>query len=215
MRAPQFVVAANLAAGVQVSALESLDSVLQLPQRAQHAPKNSAHHEQHQNAHCGVHRLGKLMGSLKLQTSALDQSRHRIPAQGMDALGRCHQLDRQRSPFALAGNPIAVRRASGLQRLEKRSEALCGDLQFLPCATHFHRRLRTDPGQRWLSTSAAPISWPIASLERGSLGTDQVMLLGRVFANVRVRGAMVDRQDWFLDLAGRVSFKRFQERREG
>ena len=46
----------------------------------------------------------------------------------------------------------------------------------------------------------------------GGLGTDQVMLLGRVFANVRVRGAMVDRQDWFLDLAGRVSFKRFQER---
>jgi len=32
----------------------------------------------------------------------------------------------------------------------------------------------TDPGQRWLSASAAPISWPIASLERGSLGTGQV-----------------------------------------
>ncbi|SBO42960.1 DUF3370 domain-containing protein [Cyanobium sp. NIES-981] len=32
----------------------------------------------------------------------------------------------------------------------------------------------TDPGQRWLSASAAPISWPIASLERGSLGTDQI-----------------------------------------
>ena len=32
----------------------------------------------------------------------------------------------------------------------------------------------TDPGQRWLSTTAAPISWPIASLERGSLGTGQV-----------------------------------------
>ena len=32
----------------------------------------------------------------------------------------------------------------------------------------------TDPGQAWLSTRRAPISWPIASLERGSLGTTQV-----------------------------------------
>lgn len=32
----------------------------------------------------------------------------------------------------------------------------------------------TSPGARWLSASAAPISWPIASLEQGSLGTGQV-----------------------------------------
>ena len=32
----------------------------------------------------------------------------------------------------------------------------------------------TDPGKAWLSTSRAPLSWPIASLERGSLGTGQV-----------------------------------------
>ncbi|MEY4358663.1 MAG: hypothetical protein RLZZ631_149 [Cyanobacteriota bacterium] len=32
----------------------------------------------------------------------------------------------------------------------------------------------TDPGKPYLSTSRAPISWPIASLERGSLGTGQV-----------------------------------------
>jgi len=32
----------------------------------------------------------------------------------------------------------------------------------------------TDPGKPYLSTSNAPISWPIASLERGSLGTGQV-----------------------------------------
>jgi len=32
----------------------------------------------------------------------------------------------------------------------------------------------TDPGQRWLSVRRAPISWPISSLERGSLGTGQV-----------------------------------------
>jgi hypothetical protein len=32
----------------------------------------------------------------------------------------------------------------------------------------------TDPGQTTLSVSRAPISWPISSLERGSLGTGQV-----------------------------------------
>ncbi len=32
----------------------------------------------------------------------------------------------------------------------------------------------TSPGTSWLSTDAAPISWPIASLEGGRLGTDQV-----------------------------------------
>ncbi|MCP9890444.1 DUF3370 domain-containing protein [Cyanobium sp. Aljojuca 7D2] len=32
----------------------------------------------------------------------------------------------------------------------------------------------TDPGQRWLSVRRAPISWPISSLERGTLGTGQV-----------------------------------------
>jgi hypothetical protein len=32
----------------------------------------------------------------------------------------------------------------------------------------------TSPGRSWLSTDAAPISWPIASLERGRLGSDQV-----------------------------------------
>ena len=36
------------------------------------------------------------------------------------------------------------------------------------------RATLTDPGQRWLSASRAPISWPISSLERGSLGTGQV-----------------------------------------
>ncbi|WP_254966608.1 DUF3370 domain-containing protein [Cyanobium sp. CH-040] len=32
----------------------------------------------------------------------------------------------------------------------------------------------TSPGKSWLSADAAPISWPIASLERGRLGTEQV-----------------------------------------
>ena len=36
------------------------------------------------------------------------------------------------------------------------------------------RAVITDPGQPFLSASRAPISWPIASLERGSLGTGQV-----------------------------------------
>ena len=36
------------------------------------------------------------------------------------------------------------------------------------------RATLTDPGQRWLSASRAPISWPISALERGSLGTGKV-----------------------------------------
>lgn len=32
----------------------------------------------------------------------------------------------------------------------------------------------TDPGKSWLSVSRAPISWPISSLERGTLGSGQV-----------------------------------------
>ncbi len=36
----------------------------------------------------------------------------------------------------------------------------------------------TDPGQPFLSASRAPISWPISSLERGSLGTGQVQTAG-------------------------------------
>ncbi|MFM2080390.1 MAG: hypothetical protein RLZZ219_1072 [Cyanobacteriota bacterium] len=36
------------------------------------------------------------------------------------------------------------------------------------------RATLTDPGQPWLSAGRAPISWPISSLERGSLGTGQV-----------------------------------------
>jgi hypothetical protein len=46
----------------------------------------------------------------------------------------------------------------------------------------------------------------------GELGTDQVMLLGRVFANPRVRGAMEHRQRWFLDLAKKLAFPRFEKR---
>jgi hypothetical protein len=38
----------------------------------------------------------------------------------------------------------------------------------------FWRARITDPGQDSLALSRAPISWPIASLERGSLGTGQV-----------------------------------------
>ena len=37
----------------------------------------------------------------------------------------------------------------------------------------WHSRL-SDPGKNWLSVSRAPISWPISSLERGTLGSGQV-----------------------------------------
>lgn len=51
-----------------------------------------------------------------------------------------------------------------------------------------------------------------AAYRSGSLGTGQVMLLGRIFANARVSGAMEGRQEWFLDLADRLSFPRFERR---
>lgn len=51
-----------------------------------------------------------------------------------------------------------------------------------------------------------------AAYRAGELGTAQVMLLGRIFTNVRVNGAMEGRQEWFLDLAGRLSFPRFEQR---
>ena len=38
------------------------------------------------------------------------------------------------------------------------------------------------------------------------------MLLGRVFANPRVRGAMEGRQEWFLERAATLSYPRFQQR---
>jgi len=46
----------------------------------------------------------------------------------------------------------------------------------------------------------------------GEIGTDQVMLLGRVFANPRVCGAMEGRQKRFIKDAKRLSYKRFQQR---
>lgn len=46
----------------------------------------------------------------------------------------------------------------------------------------------------------------------GDLGTDQVMLLGRVFANPRVCGAMEGRQEWFLEHAAKLSYKRFERK---
>nr|WHW29253.1 hypothetical protein [uncultured bacterium] len=51
-----------------------------------------------------------------------------------------------------------------------------------------------------------------AAYRTGGLGTDQVMLLGRVFANPRVRGAMEGRQEWFLEHAAKLSFPRFEQR---
>jgi len=46
----------------------------------------------------------------------------------------------------------------------------------------------------------------------GLLGEDQIRLLARVFANPRVKRAMVGRQEWFLDKAQTLPYKRFQDR---
>ncbi|MEB3234981.1 MAG: DUF3370 domain-containing protein [Cyanobacteriota bacterium] len=55
-----------------------------------------------------------------------------------------------------ASGPMIYSRVSGIQR-----------------GSTWTGRL-TDPGKPYLSASRAPLSWPIASLERGSLGTAQV-----------------------------------------
>ena len=47
-------------------------------------------------------------------------------------------------------------------------------------------------------------------LRAGSLGVDQVRLLGRVHANTRVRAHMADAETWFLKLADREVFPRFE-----
>jgi hypothetical protein len=64
---------------------------------------------------------------------------------------------REHSPTARGSSgPIVYSRVSGVQIGSRWSATL------------------TDPGRPWLSASRAPISWPISSLERGSLGTGQV-----------------------------------------
>lgn len=51
-----------------------------------------------------------------------------------------------------------------------------------------------------------------SSYRRGEVGTDQVRLLSRVWSNPRVRDAMVDKQSWFLELAARLSYPKFERR---
>ncbi|GJM36858.1 MAG: hypothetical protein DHS20C19_02250 [Acidimicrobiales bacterium] len=48
------------------------------------------------------------------------------------------------------------------------------------------------------------------ALRCGGLGVDYFDLLGRVWANPRVRDAMVDAQPWFLRLAARLSYADFE-----
>ena len=44
----------------------------------------------------------------------------------------------------------------------------------------------------------------------GGIGIDQVRLLARVWSNKRVRDAMSDREEWFLELAQRLPYPRFE-----
>ncbi len=48
------------------------------------------------------------------------------------------------------------------------------------------------------------------ALAAGEIGVDQVDLLGRVYANRRVRAWMPDAQDWFLELATTESYDDFE-----
>jgi hypothetical protein len=51
-----------------------------------------------------------------------------------------------------------------------------------------------------------------AAFRVGGIGIDQVHLLGRVHANPRVAGAMVLRQEWFLDQARLLDYRTFEIR---
>ncbi|MFN3219724.1 MAG: DUF222 domain-containing protein [Acidimicrobiales bacterium] len=51
-----------------------------------------------------------------------------------------------------------------------------------------------------------------AAFRVGGIGIDQVHLLGRVHANPRVAGAMVLRQEWFLDQARHCDYRTFEIR---
>ncbi|MFQ5557473.1 MAG: HNH endonuclease signature motif containing protein [Acidimicrobiales bacterium] len=48
------------------------------------------------------------------------------------------------------------------------------------------------------------------ALVRGRLGLDQFEMLGRVYANPRVRHEMIDAQDWFLELAEELGYADFE-----
>lgn len=49
-----------------------------------------------------------------------------------------------------------------------------------------------------------------AAFRAGTVGVDQMNLLGRIHRNSRVRGFMVDAQDWFLRGAQAWSYRRFE-----
>ena len=50
------------------------------------------------------------------------------------------------------------------------------------------------------------------SYRQGDIGTEQARLLARIYSNRRVQDAMVDRQDWFISLAKKLPYPRFEAR---
>lgn len=84
-----------------------------------------------------------------------------------------------------------------------------------PSATAMVRhcgRLSGSSGAARMRGSRIQLALPLVAdaLAEGELGVDQFDLLGRVHANPRVRDAMWDAQDWFLEVAKRLSYRDFE-----
>ena len=115
---------------------------------------------------------------------ALDTARARLDAEAADLLA---ELDRS-GVYAVDGHSSAKVMARHVSRLSGPTAA---------SRERVSRMMRDLP--------------ELADAYRdGRIGVDQMHLLGRVHANARVRPFMVDAQDWFLRIAGRLSFKDFE-----
>jgi len=118
-----------------------------------------------------VRGLDPLLNGLNLQLRL--QSEGPVSVATVAAFGKGDQPPPQDSWAALLDGPLSPREHSPTPRDNKKGPIIYSRVNGVQVGSTWRATI-TDPGQRWLSASRAPISWPISSLERGSLGTGQV-----------------------------------------
>ena len=118
-----------------------------------------------------VRGLDPLLNGLNLQLRL--QSEGPVSVATVAAFGKGDQPPPQDSWAALLDGPVSPREHSPTPRDNKKGPIIYSRVNGVQVGSTWRATI-TDPGQRWLSASRAPISWPISSLERGSLGTGQV-----------------------------------------
>jgi hypothetical protein len=118
-----------------------------------------------------VRGLDPLLNGLNLQLRL--QSEGPVSVATVAAFGKGDQPPPQNSWAALLDGPLSPREHSPTPRDNKKGPIIYSRVNGVQVGSTWRATI-TDPGQRWLSASRAPISWPISSLERGSLGTGQV-----------------------------------------